>query len=149
MVQDFYSKVKAQPKLIGAGLGMRILAFIVDPFVVLAITLGLMLIFGKSPVVALFVFLFLWAYFAILESSDGQATLGKHICGLMVTDLQGNKISLARATGRHFSRKICYCALAGIGTFAVPFTRRKQALHDWATETLVVKKRARPQSESS
>jgi uncharacterized RDD family membrane protein YckC len=42
-----------------------------------------------------------WLYFALLESIRG-ATLGKMILGIIVTDLNGNKISFGRATGRYF-----------------------------------------------
>lgn len=45
-----------------------------------------------------------WAYFAIMESSRSQATLGKRLLGLQVVSKQGQPISLARATGRFFAR---------------------------------------------
>ena len=37
-----------------------------------------------------------------MESSPKQATLGKMALGLKVTDLQGERLSFARATGRYF-----------------------------------------------
>ena len=45
-----------------------------------------------------------WLYFAILESSTWQATIGKRLFNIRVTDLHGRQISFARATGRHFGR---------------------------------------------
>ena len=39
-------------------------------------------------------------YFAIFESSSWQATPGKKALGIKVTDLNGQRISFARATGR-------------------------------------------------
>ena len=45
-----------------------------------------------------------WLYEALMESSSYQATLGKMIFGMKVTDLYGNRISFARATGRHFAK---------------------------------------------
>ena len=45
-----------------------------------------------------------WIYCAYLESSERQATLGKMVVGLKVTDLNGNRISFAQATGRHFAK---------------------------------------------
>jgi uncharacterized RDD family membrane protein YckC len=71
-----------------------------------------------------------------MESSSYQATLGKMIFGMKVTDLYGNRISFARATGRHFA-KILSGMILGIGFIMVAFTERKQGLHDLLAGTLV------------
>jgi uncharacterized RDD family membrane protein YckC len=77
-----------------------------------------------------------WIYEAAMESSSKQATLGKMALGLKVTDLEGRRISFARATGRHFSKIISGCILL-IGYIMAGFTQRKQALHDMIAGTLV------------
>ena len=77
-----------------------------------------------------------WLYEALMESSSHQATLGKMIFGLKVTDLEGNRISFARATGRHFA-KYASAMILGIGFIMAGFTERKQALHDMLAGTLV------------
>lgn len=77
-----------------------------------------------------------WLYEALMESSSYQATLGKMIFGMKVTDLYGNRISFARATGRHFA-KILSGMILGIGFIMVGFTERKQGLHDMIAGTLV------------
>lgn len=77
-----------------------------------------------------------WLYEAFLESSSYQATLGKMIFGMKVTDLNGNRISFERATGRHFAKYLSKIALC-IGYIMVGFTERKQGLHDLIAETLV------------
>lgn len=41
-----------------------------------------------------------WLYFILQERSHAQATLGKRLLGLRVTDLQGKRIGLGRATLR-------------------------------------------------
>jgi uncharacterized RDD family membrane protein YckC len=82
-----------------------------------------------------------WVYFAVLESSEWQATLGKRVCGLRVEDEFGNRISFARATGRYFA-KILSGLILGIGFIMVAFTRRKQGLHDLLAGTLVTRKQA-------
>jgi uncharacterized RDD family membrane protein YckC len=77
-----------------------------------------------------------WLYEAFMESSSYQATLGKMIFGMKVTDLNGNRISFERATGRYFAKwlsKITFC----IGYIMVGFTERKQGLHDLIAGTLV------------
>ena len=77
-----------------------------------------------------------WLYEALMESSAYQATLGKMILGMKVTDLYGNRISFARATGRLFA-KIVSAMILGIGFIMVGFTERKQGLHDMMAGTLV------------
>jgi uncharacterized RDD family membrane protein YckC len=77
-----------------------------------------------------------WLYEAFMESSSYQATLGKMILGMKVTDLSGNRISFGRATGRHFAKWISGMILC-IGYIMVGFTERKQGLHDLLAGTLV------------
>jgi len=77
-----------------------------------------------------------WLYEALMESSSYQATLGKMIFGMKVTDLNGNRISFERATGRHFAKWLSAMIL-GIGYIMVGFTERKQGLHDLLAGTLV------------
>lgn len=77
-----------------------------------------------------------WLYEAFLESSSYQATLGKMIFGMKVTDLAGHRISFARATGRHFAKWLSGMILC-IGYIMVGFTERKQGLHDLLAGTLV------------
>jgi uncharacterized RDD family membrane protein YckC len=77
-----------------------------------------------------------WLYEALMESSSYQATLGKMIFGMKVTDLNGNRISFERATGRHFAKWLSGVILC-IGYIMVAFTERKQGLHDLLAGTLV------------
>ena len=79
-----------------------------------------------------------WLYSALQESSAAQATLGKRALGLKVTDMNGERISFGRASGRHFAKIISGIILA-IGYIMAAFTEKKQALHDMMASTLVVK----------
>jgi len=79
-----------------------------------------------------------WLYFALLESSAMQATIGKKAIGLQVTDMNGERINLGKATGRFFSKIISFFTL-GIGFMMAAFTNKKQALHDIISNCLVVK----------
>ena len=78
-----------------------------------------------------------WLYYALLESSPNQATVGKMALGIKVTDLDGNRITFTRATGRHFGKIVSSLTLL-IGYLMVAFTPRKQALHDIMAGCLVV-----------
>jgi uncharacterized RDD family membrane protein YckC len=87
-----------------------------------------------------------WLYWALCESSSWQATLGKKVLGLTVTDLEGRRISFGRASGRFWAGR-------GLGSFpylggmyftvdciCAGFTARKQAIHDMIASTLVLRK---------
>jgi uncharacterized RDD family membrane protein YckC len=78
-----------------------------------------------------------WLYFAGMESSARQATLGKRLMRTVVTDTAGQRISLGRATGRLFAKLLNGLTL-GIGSIMPAFTAQKRALHDYAAGTLVV-----------
>jgi|GEM_PF-1875666 len=88
-------------------------------------------------ILAILSFAVLWLYYAIMESSSSQATLGKKIFHIKVTDLQGNRLSFGKATARFWSKAISLFIL-GIGFIITAFTGRKQALHDLMAGTLVV-----------
>jgi uncharacterized RDD family membrane protein YckC len=91
-----------------------------------------------GPIVA-GLFVIQWLYCALMESSSKQATLGKMALGLKVTDLNGERISFGKATGRFFGKFLSYMILY-IGVIMVAFTQKKQGLHDMLANTLVVKK---------
>lgn len=83
-------------------------------------------------------FVLRWLYLALSESSAAQATIGKRAMRLRVTDLEGRRISFARATGRAFA-KIVSAIILGIGFLMIAFTGRRQGLHDMMAETVVLR----------
>ncbi|MFC1613913.1 RDD family protein [Gemmatimonadota bacterium] len=83
--------------------------------------------------------LFCWLYFAWLESSPKQATLGKMLLNLAVTDLHGERVSFFRATGRHVGKVLSVLSMF-VGFMMAGFTRNKQALHDKIARCLVVER---------
>jgi len=80
-----------------------------------------------------------WLYYALSESSLKQATLGKQALGIVVTDLNGSRISFGKATGRYFGKYLSAITLL-IGYLMAAFTEKNQALHDIIAATIVVKK---------
>src|SRR5262249_19657393 len=78
-----------------------------------------------------------WLYFALMESSTRQATIGKRAMKLIVTDLSGGRISFVQATGRFLGRFIAWFP-GGFGYLTLIFSRRHQGLHDMMAGTVVV-----------
>jgi uncharacterized RDD family membrane protein YckC len=148
-----------------AGFWLRFLAYVIDSIVislvVMAIAIPLILVLGlgaglsgaggdpnPAAIMALISLYFgfiiaavvgQWMYFAYSESSTWQATLGKRLLGLRVTDLNGGRIGFGRATGRFFG-KILSGMILNVGFIMAGFTEKKQALHDMLASTLVVRK---------
>jgi uncharacterized RDD family membrane protein YckC len=80
-----------------------------------------------------------WLYFALMESSSNQGTVGKMALNIKVTDLNGEKIKFGRATGRHFG-KLLSGVILGIGYLMAGFTSQKQSFHDMMANCLVLRK---------
>ena len=117
------------------GFWKRVLATLIDAVVVSAATgLIISITFGVGWFV---VFVSHWLYEAFMTSSPWQATLGKRVFNMVVTDAQGQRITFARATGRHFAKWVSTMVL-GIGFLMVAFTQKKQGLHDMLADTYVV-----------
>ena len=112
---------------------MRVGAYLLD-ILILLIPLGIV---SLLPIVGIiFNIVGVWLYFALQESSERQATLGKRALNIYVTDMQGLRISFGHATGRHFAKIISGFILC-IGYMMAGFTQNKQALHDIIAGTLV------------
>ncbi len=80
-----------------------------------------------------------WLYFALMESSERQATFGKAMLNLRVADANGNRLSFGHASGRFFSKIITGMVPFGIGYIMAGFTQKKQALHDFIAGTVVIR----------
>jgi uncharacterized RDD family membrane protein YckC len=81
-----------------------------------------------------------WLYFAGMESSERQATFGKSVMSLRVTNYDGQRISFGHATGRFFAKIVSGLVPFAIGYIMAAFTEKKQALHDLIAGTLVLKR---------
>ncbi len=97
---------------------------------------------GAAQLLALFVG---WMYFALLESSPLQATLGKLALRIEVTDLAGDRIGFEKATWRYFGKFVSALPLLG-GFVMAAFTARRQGLHDRMAGCLVVNRHPPPPS---
>ena len=83
-----------------------------------------------------------YPYFALMESSRWQGTLGKLAMGIKVTDLNGQRISFGRATGRYFLRAVSVVLL--MFGYLVSFSGKKQTWHDYIAKTLMVRRNIFP-----
>ena len=95
-------------------------------------------LFGVIILTSLLSIVIQWLYFAVMESSKHQGTLGKLALGIKVTDMNGDRISFGRATGRYFG-KIISGMIIYIGYIMAGLTEKKQALHDMMASCLVIK----------
>lgn len=137
-----------------AGFWLRFAAYLIDTvllglvFVPVGVVLGLMqaasvnsqgpdLMPGINGLINVGSILAGWLYSSLLESSSWQGTVGKKVVGLRVTDLDGNRISFGKATGRYFG-KILSSLICLVGFFMAAFTEKRQALHDQLAGTLVL-----------
>lgn len=77
-------------------------------------------------------------YYALMESSKYQATLGKIVMGIKVVNNNGQRLDFAKAALRNIS-KILSGLILGLGYVMIIFDDRKQGLHDKLAGTLVVK----------
>ena len=132
--------VPEQPRY--AGFWIRLLAYIIDAVVLGVITFPLIQVLNSMGIAGdstnVLGIAISWMYFAVVESSEWMASPGKKVLGLIVTDDQGMRLSVGRATRRYFA-KIMSALLLGIGFFMIAFTARKQGLHDKIFHTLVLR----------
>jgi uncharacterized RDD family membrane protein YckC len=152
---------KTTARVAYAGFWLRLVAFTIDLFIV-GIGVGIIIIgpllkniapgaslrelwafytsgTRQALAVNLLVQMANWLYFASFESSLWQATPGKRALGIFVTDLAGNRITFARASGRYFG-KLLSEFIFFFGFIMAGFTQRKQALHDQIAGCLVLRR---------
>ena len=96
---------------------------------------------GIGIIVALLTIVFLgpWFYFSLLESSSWQATVGKNVLRLYVTDIEGRRLTRGRAMGRNLAKYLSNLTL-GVGYLMCGFSAKKQALHDVLARCLVLRR---------
>ena len=132
------------------GFWIRLVAYIIDSILLSFAGAVIGGIFGGAAVIAdgdansisvgsgLLGLVIAWLYFALLESSERGATVGKMAMGLRVVTDQGQRLSFMNATGRYFA-KIISALIFCIGFIMIAFTDRKRGLHDMIAGTLVIR----------
>lgn len=126
----------------------RIAAFMVDLiilYVTIPLFMAIIFIFLKTPppttdnpktiaLVAIFIIIS-WLYFALTESSKKQASIGKRVFQLIVTDLQGNRITFRKATLRFWGKLFVFPGFSLTGLII-----KNNCLNNMFEKTCVVNK---------
>ena len=84
-------------------------------------------------------------YFSVFHCSPWQATVGKRILNIYVTDEKGERITLARSARRWLAQWVL--SMFGgsfVSMVTVGVTRQRRAVHDYLAHTLVLNGKAEP-----
>jgi uncharacterized RDD family membrane protein YckC len=84
------------------------------------------------------IFLTYALYITLTMASRRMATPGMRAVGIIATDIRGERVSFVRAVARFFAVFLSSYAL-GIGFLLMPFTKRRQMLHDLIAGTVILK----------
>lgn len=79
------------------------------------------------------------AYYIILPATPLRATFGKLVMRLQIVNVQGNRISLLRSTGRYLASFVSSVILFA-GFLLIIFHPEKRGLHDLMANTYVMKR---------
>lgn len=146
------------PEYTYASFWERFFAFFFDNVILLPLTFlaqlvislrGIRTVFQPSRLESLIPFFVLmlitqpiivWLYYALFESSSYKATLGKRLMQLVVVDTDFQRISFARASGRHFAKILSVFPL-GMGFLMSLAHSEKRAFHDILAGTVIISKK--------
>jgi uncharacterized RDD family membrane protein YckC len=94
---------------------------------------------SKAAIIVCFIVSMGPFYLGLLQSSAWQASIGKRLLNIYVTDTAGRRLGLGRSLARSFARD--FFSVFYVGLFSVVTmigTAKKQALHDFAAKTVVL-----------
>ena len=150
--------VAAPPAMVYAGFWLRLAAFVIDSFIMAFLFFLIATLYPNELMVMpepsahpafvvpqikgpgiLVLFVVMWIYYAVFEASPWQATPGKRMVGIYVTDLRGRRLTFGRASLRYAGRKIADFTLF-VGYILIFFTQKRQGLHDLLAGTLVLRR---------
>lgn len=134
-----------------AAFDQRLLASVIDHFIIFGIYTVLILtsyifIQGKDERIMAFlvpfpiIFIIKLIYGVFAEASLKQATLGKRMLNIKVTDLEGSRITTGRSMARNFSKVLSVMPVF-FGYLYCFLNKKNQCWHDITADTLVIKDR--------
>lgn len=134
-----------------ASFDQRLLASVIDYFLItigyaVLVLLSFIFVSEKTERIAAIVIglplipLAKFFYGSIAEAGVKQATLGKALLNIRVTDMEGNRISLGNSYGRNAAKALSVLPVF-FGYLYSFLNRKQQCFHDLIAETLVIKDR--------
>jgi uncharacterized RDD family membrane protein YckC len=134
-----------------AAFDQRLLASVIDHFIIfgfytIIILTSYIFIQGKDERISAFlipfpvIFIVKLIYGIFAEASAAQATIGKRMLNIKVTDLEGTRISFGRSLSRNLS-KIMSVIPVFFGYLYSFLNKKNQCWHDITADTLVIKDR--------
>ena len=154
-----------------ASLWKRLVAFLLDYIFVQIISLPLSLVVGTmlsfirvffyselelsevpeetiERAAVILIIIVAYFYFVIMEASAWRATFGKKIMKIVVTDDEGNRVSVWKSLFRTLGKFISFATFS-IGFLFAFFTQKKQTLYDLIAGTFVVDKPGNMEGEKA
>ena len=118
-----------------ASFGKRFLAYVVDGALVFIISLA---VNRAIPFIGWMISLcFSFLYYTMFTCSEAQATPGKFLVKIKVTDIDGNRLTVKKSILRFFASWLSSILLC-FGYILSLFTAKKQTLHDLIMDTVVI-----------
>ena len=142
-----------QDDIVYAGLWKRFAAAVIDALVMLPVLIPLAILFGWTEedtglfsADTLVIMVVFTLYLGLMQARPAGASLGKMAVRIKVVRGDGTPMSLPRALGRSAVLQVAGQILRGVLTIVmgvmIPFTPRKQSIHDRMFDTVVVDKYA-------
>jgi len=118
---------------------LRIIAVLIDIFVLYVPLTIIDMIFGPSSILSLGLNIVLWGvYTSYLLSGSWKSTVGKKVLGLEVVGLNMEQLTFKEAIHRYVISLASYTLMLPL--FLMFFTNKKQTFHDYYAKTIVVDK---------
>lgn len=116
---------------------LRFLALVLDVYMIqFLIRLLFSSFFDRSvPIISILIY---FIYSSLMEASVFQATLGKWFVGFRISDYHHNRISLRNSVIRNFAKIVSFISIFGF--LMIDGNRKRQALHDIISKTLVIRR---------
>ena len=122
-----------------AGFWMRLVASLIDGMILFVVGFVIGLLLSGSAAANLLAILIGFTYTVGFWVAEG-ATPGKMAMGVKIVSSNGEPISGGQAIGRYFAQ-ILSALILGIGFLMIAWTPKKQGLHDYMANTVVIKTR--------
>lgn len=131
--------------MVFAGLTQRLIAAFIDAVLLLIAIIAILACFptgmpGRTGELAVMIAAAIVSL-GVVPATKLGATLGKRITGIRVTTTNGEPLGIMRSLAR-FAFLLLTIGTAGIGFLVAAWTPKRQSLHDFGAQTVVVHRKA-------